>query len=335
MPQPRIENQFNTIRCPNVPSVLLFQPYEPIVAIAGLDTVGLWDYYTNTRLAYLPSASNKGSKGATKITALDLINPHDVSLLLVGAEDGSVRLYNHQSALYGVASSTGGLSLVSSWQALAEAPPTTKSLNASSGLVVSWEQPTLTLVVSGDVRVVRFWDANQELRVRDIPTDCNCCVTSLSSDGQLVVAGCGDGSVRLFDRRLSQNDARVLTWREHFGWVVNCSLRGNSIISGSVMGDVRFFDLRQNTAPSVIQASQEITSMAVHRQGNVFSCGSLNQVAMYNLQGNHLNTIKYHEGFMGTRIGPVSCLGFHPQRAALAAGSVDASVTIYTVEPKR
>lgn len=51
-------------------------------------------------------------------------------------------------------------------------------------------------------------------------------------DGQLVVAGCGDGSVRLFDRRLSQNDARVLTWREHNGWVVNCSLRGNTIISG-------------------------------------------------------------------------------------------------------
>lgn len=56
---------------------------------------------------------------------------------------------------------------------------------------------------------------------------------------------------------------------------------------------------------------------------------------MYNLHGDHINTIKYHEGFMGARIGPVSCLAFHPQRAALAAGSVDASVSIYAVEPKR
>lgn len=334
-PQPRIENQVFHARFPNIPSVLLFQPYDPIIAIAGKDSVGLYDYYTNTKLAYLPNTSNKGIKGSVKITALDLVNPHDMSLLLVGADDGSVRLWNHQSALHGVASSTGGLSLVSSWQALAEAPVTTKSVNASSGLVVSWEQRTLTMFVSGDVKVVRLWDANQELRVRDIPTECNHCVTSLSSDGQLVVAGCGDGSVRVFDCRLSQNDARVHTWRENNAWVVNCALIGNSIISGSVTGDVRFFDLRQSSTPHVIHTSQEMTAMAIHKQANVFSCGSLNQLAMYDLQGRHINTIKYHEGFMGARIGAVSCLAFHPQRAGLAAGSVDASVSIYAVDPKR
>ena len=94
----------------------------------------LWDYYTNTRLAFLPNACSRSYKASTKITSLDLINPHDVSLLLVGADDGSLRLYNHQSALHGVASSTGGLSLVSAWQALAEAPPTTKSSNGKGTL---------------------------------------------------------------------------------------------------------------------------------------------------------------------------------------------------------
>ncbi|KAK3908175.1 Regulatory-associated protein of mTOR [Frankliniella fusca] len=334
LPLPRIEEKVFNIRFSNVPSVVLFQPYEPIVVIAGKDSVGLWDYYTNTRLAFLPSTSNKGVKTPVKITALDLINPHDVSLLLVGADDGSIRLWNHQSALHGVASSTGGLSLVSAWQALAEAPPTGRVLNATSGLVVSWEQQTLNMVVSGDVRVVRLWDANQELRVRDIPTECDSCVTSLSSDGQLIVAGCGDGSIRVFDRRLSQNDARVLTWREHNAWVVNCALRDNTIISGSVMGDVRFFDLRQNTSPSVIHTSQEMTAMAIHKQANVFS-GSLNQLSMYTLQGQHINTIKHHEGFLAGRIEPVSCLAFHPQRAGLAAGSIDSSVSIYAVELKR
>lgn len=58
-------------------------------------------------------------------------------------------------------------------------------------------------------------------------------------------------------------------------------------------------------------------------------------MAVYDLQGHLINTIKYHEGFMGARIGPVSCLAFHPQRAMLAAGSSDASVSIYAVEPKR
>ncbi|XP_026286315.1 regulatory-associated protein of mTOR isoform X3 [Frankliniella occidentalis] len=343
LPLPRIEEKVFSLRFNNVPNVLLFQPYEPIIVIAGKDSVGLWDYYTNTRLAFLPNTSIKGTKTPVKITALDLINPHDVSLLLVGADDGSIRLWNHQSALHGVASSTGGLSLVSAWQALAEAQPTARALNgvsehggrSSSGLVVSWEQQTLNMVVSGDVRVVRLWDANQELRVRDIPTECDSCVTSLSSDGQLIVAGCGDGSIRVFDRRLSQSDARVLTWREHNAWVVNCALRNNTIISGSVMGDVRFFDLRQNSSPSVIHTSQEMTAMAIHKQANVFSCGSLNQLSMYTLKGHHINTIKHHEGFLAGRIEPVSCLAFHPQRAGLATGSVDASVSIYSVDSKR
>lgn len=89
----------------------------------------LWDYCSNTRLAYLPNSSNKGLKASIRITALDLINPHDTSLLVVGTDDGSIRVWNHQSALHGVASSTGGVSLVTAWQALAEAPQTAKSVN--------------------------------------------------------------------------------------------------------------------------------------------------------------------------------------------------------------
>lgn len=53
------------------------------------------------------------------------------------------------------------------------------------------------------------------------------------------------------------------------------------------------------------------------------------------MDGNPLNTIKYHEGFMGPRIGAVSCLSFHPYRVCLAAGCMDASVSVYAVDPKR
>nr|CAD7399473.1 unnamed protein product [Timema poppensis] len=48
------------------------------------------------------------------------------------------------------------------------------------------------------------------------------------------------------------------------------------------------------------------------------------------MAGVSLNTIKYHEGFMGPRIGPVSCLQFHPHRVCLAAGSMDNSISIYS-----
>lgn len=43
---------------------------------------------------------------------------------------------------------------------------------------------------------------------QDIPTGADSCVTSLSCDSQrsLIVAGLGDGSVRVFDRRMGPNE---------------------------------------------------------------------------------------------------------------------------------
>jgi regulator-associated protein of mTOR len=53
---------------------------------------------------------------------------------------------------------------------------------AGAGLVMSWEQRTQNVVVTGDVRIIRMWDAESELKVQDIPTGADCCVTSISTD---------------------------------------------------------------------------------------------------------------------------------------------------------
>ena len=39
-------------------------------------------------------------------------------------------------------------------------------------------------------------------------------------------------------------------------------------------------------------------------------------IKVYNLDGGNLSTIRYHDGFMGQRIGPISCLEFHPHRVS-------------------
>lgn len=117
-------------------------------------------------------------------------------------------------------------------------------------MVVDWEQETGLLVSSGDVRIVRVWDTDREVKVQvtagaaapglgvrgrqalgvrarpdsgrpvarpagasagprappqDIPTGADSCVTSLSCDSHrsLIVAGLGDGSVRVYDRRMA------------------------------------------------------------------------------------------------------------------------------------
>lgn len=88
--------------------------------------------------------------------------------------------------------------------------------------------------------------------------------------------GCGDGSVRLFDRRLPPQEARVMTWREHSAWVIGAYFRGSSggaprLITGSLSGDIRFFDLRRNSSVNTVQTAQGITAMAVHNVADIFA----------------------------------------------------------------
>ena len=42
--------------------------------------------------------------------------------------------------------------------------------------------------------------------------------------GPLLVSGCSDGSVRLFDLRLSSHESRIMTWREHSSYVLGADL---------------------------------------------------------------------------------------------------------------
>ena len=50
----------------------------------------------------------------------------------------------------------------------------------------------------------------------------------------------------------------------------------------------------------------------------LFYCsGSINQfIGVYNQSGDTLSTIKYHDGFIGQRIGSITSLSFHPYRVS-------------------
>ncbi|XP_041072707.1 regulatory-associated protein of mTOR isoform X5 [Carcharodon carcharias] len=218
--------------------------------------------------------------------------------------------------------------------------PSGLSSNSSAGMVVDWEQETGLLMTSGDVRIIRIWDTDRELKIQDIPTGADSCVTSLScdSDRSLIVAGLGDGSVRIYDRRMAPNECRVMTYREHTAWVVKTYLQrtpqGN-IITVSVNGDVRFFDPRMPESVNVIQTVKGLTALDFHPRANLFACGSMNQfIAIYNTSGDVISNIKYYDGFMGQRIGAISCLAFHPFWPHLAVGSNDYYMSIYSAEKR-
>lgn len=73
-----------------------------------------------------------------------------------------------------------------------------------------------------------------------------------------------------------------------------------------------------------------MSSLSVHDYIPVFATGSQAQkIKVFNFAGEELNLIRYHDGFLGQRIGPISCLKFHPYLALLAAGSTDSIVSLY------
>uniref|UniRef100_A0A2K5S9F7 Regulatory associated protein of MTOR complex 1 n=1 Tax=Cebus imitator TaxID=2715852 RepID=A0A2K5S9F7_CEBIM len=295
----RLDDQIFLNRNPGVPSVVKFHPFTPCIAVADKDSI--W---------YAPRSS--------------------VARVGQDCDDGAIRVWKNFADL------EKNPEMVTAWQGLSDMLPTTRG----AGMVVDWEQETGLLMSSGDVRIVRIWDTDREMKVQDIPTGADSCVTSLSCDSHrsLIVAGLGDGSIRVYDRRMALSECRVMTYREHTAWVVKASLQkrpDGHIVSVSVNGDVRVFDPRMPESVNVLQIVKGLTALDIHPQADLIACGSVNQfTAIYNGNGELINNIKYYDGFMGQRVGAISCLAFHPHWPHLAVGSNDYYISVYSVEKR-
>ncbi|XP_044312354.1 regulatory-associated protein of mTOR isoform X2 [Varanus komodoensis] len=338
----RLDDQIFLNRNPGMPSVVKFHPFTPCIAVADKDSICFWDWEKGEKLDYF----HNGNPRYTRITAMEYLNGQDCSLLLTATDDGAIRVWKNFADL------EKNPEMVTAWQGLSDMLPTTRGLarrvsiyldrskQGGAGMVVDWEQETGLLMTSGDVRIIRIWDTDREMKVQDIPTGADSCVTSLSCDSHrsLIVAGLGDGSIRVYDRRMALSECRVMTYREHTAWVVKAYLQKHpegNIMSVSVNGDVRFFDPRMPESVKVLQIVKGLTALDIHPQANLFACGSMNQfTAIYNGNGELINNIKYYDGFMGQRVGAISCLAFHPHWPHLAVGSNDYYISVYSVEKR-
>ncbi|CAB3367387.1 Hypothetical predicted protein [Cloeon dipterum] len=318
--------------------------YEPLMTVTGNDYFSLWDWQSGAKLSY---SSNKNARGA-KISCIALLNEAEaLPLLLVGSDDGTIKIwknsYNNKEEAALITAWQGLTDPISSLQTNTQHP---KTHSGSFGLVAGWIQKHKRLAVTGDLasRHVRLWDVTTEKKIYDLPigTDSSavCCLGPDYSGESLLAAGCGDGSVRLFDWRLSPHEARVMTWREHTNCVIGLSLRKatsmGGLVSGCKAGDVKLFDLRRHSAIASIHLNQGIGKMAVHQNADIFCYGSISQyIGVYPIPGttklvnSDIGSIRYQEGFRGQRLGPATCLTFHPLRVLLAAGSADNSIRVY------
>jgi regulatory associated protein of mTOR len=86
------------------------------------------------------------------MTEVRLINEDDQAFLMTGSSDGVVKLFrNHESP--------ENVELVTSFRALTDLEPS----NKNAGLVFDWQQSRGQILVAGDVRSIRVWNAGTEI----------------------------------------------------------------------------------------------------------------------------------------------------------------------------
>eukprot|EP00271_Cylindrocystis_brebissonii_P008119 TRINITY_DN22146_c0_g1_i1.p1 TRINITY_DN22146_c0_g1~~TRINITY_DN22146_c0_g1_i1.p1 ORF type:complete len:1612 (-),score=347.58 TRINITY_DN22146_c0_g1_i1:1787-6622(-) len=305
-------------------------PFLPLVCIADeKETIRIWDYKEGRVVNTFENQVYGAASPDTGIAKLTLLNELDDSLLLVASCDGRVRVWRNFS-------SPGRQRLASAWQAVQGHRPGARG-NAA---VVDWQQLMGYLYASGDLSSILVWDLARELLAHNVATQCEAAVTSLASSHVLpgrLLAGCGDGTVRIFDMRT--RGSLIHTLRTHSQKVVGCDFQPGSdhtkVVTASVAGDIRFTDLRMGLQPyqGVDAHRGSLSTLAVHRHAGVMASGSAKQyIKVFNMSGDQLSMVRYHNSFLGQRIGPVTSLHFHPYSVLLAAGASDSVVSIYSGE---
>jgi len=146
-----------------------------------------------------------------------------------------------------------------------------------SGVVTDWKQQGGTLLVSGDSRVIRVWDAHTENQILDLDTNSDSPVTAIASDqgsSTTFVASFADGTVKVFDRRLDEEDAIVRSYGDHRSWVQNVRWHPHlsaQFLSGSLDGEVMLWDLRGGDhAIKSWGFDNGLSAFDVHEQARVF-----------------------------------------------------------------
>jgi len=342
-------------------SLLTFHPTEnALVVVDDADRISLWNYDEGRKSKQFHCGNGPNSR----MTSVSFINVTGNSLLMTGCDDGTVRVFNGVidegigsivSEGYSEGISEGykegqnknkgvGVTLA---QGFFGAPDMVSSARGS-GLVLEYQESSRHLLASGTVGRIRQWNLETNQLLSNIETGTEACVTSITTPWEegvadhgppsstsffspsCVVAGFGDGCLRLFDLRANLTS---LSLHEHSSWVVGTSMiksRGE-LVSSSVGGDLKFWDLRAASSLRTFDVQRSpMTAFSSHPSLPLLATGSHAQfIKILSLTGVMVTVIRYHEGFLGQRIGPVSCLAFHPVKCLLAAGATDSIVALY------
>ncbi|KDQ62866.1 hypothetical protein JAAARDRAFT_188509 [Jaapia argillacea MUCL 33604] len=325
------------------PLTMAFHSYDPHIVIANeTDMISVWDWSQRKRLAYFCNGNPKG----TSITSLHIVNQDVGGLILAASADSVIRLYRNYDTSLGQLCS-GPVQMVSSFRGLNEV----LQVKRGAGIVTDWKQAGGFLMVGGDSRIIRVWDAHTENMIMDIDTNSESPVTAISSDhgsSSTFLASFADGSIKLFDRRLEEDDAVVRSYREHGSWVQNARWHptfSSQFLSASLDGEVKLWDLRADGAVDGWEFHpQGLSAFDVHQATGVFAGTSSLTATSWRYQRTIVQSLSRSTPLSQFNIptglaGPVrsmpspfiprmGSLVFHPTEMLYGIGGPDGSVKV-------
>ena len=148
-----------------------------------------------------------------------------------------------------------------------------------------------------------------------------------SPDGQSIVSGSSDQTVRLWDL---EGNPIGQPFQGHESWVLSVGFGpdGQSIVSGSDDQTVRLWDLEGNPIGQPFQGHESrVLSVGFSPDGQSIVSGSDDQtVRLWDLEGNPIG-----QPFQGHE-GSVLSVGFSPDGQSIVSGSFDQSVRLWDLE---
>lgn len=259
--------------------------------------------YNNNYSSELISLFSNGNPLGTKITDVGFLNEDDIPLLMIGTSDGIVKIYKN---FYSVEE----CQLISAWRALPDMILAPRSI----GLISEWQQSRGSLLVTGDAKVIKIWDAPREKCLGDIPIRSTSAITSLTSDqvsGDIIVGGFYDGSIRVYDRRKAAEDSMVMEWKNttnsgpsylnRTGFNLASSIKNvhmqrggtRELISGSADGFVKLWDIRYRDPVLEFRPFNKtsMTTALIHEHAPIIACAS-KEINVYSTKGSLVDVIK-------------------------------------------
>ncbi|GJQ09335.1 hypothetical protein GpartN1_g1126.t1 [Galdieria partita] len=181
---------------------------------------------------------------------------------------------------------------------------------------------------SGSLIVWEWQSETHVLKQQGHSLDLSC--LAFSPDGRLVVTGGDDGKVKVW--HTSSGFCNV-SFNDHEAAITGVTFAGNKsdvVVSSSLDGTVRAFDLKRYRCFRVLTAesdTRQFSCVAVDIWGDLVAAGAQDNFEIYiwSLRtGNILEILTGHEG-------PVSSLAFSPTRGILASVSWDATMHLWDI----